>query len=147
MKGWATGMSHTTKIRLEHPERCIGCYNCVFTCSTELFSVISATKTAISIKPCSPDDRFVVTICTGCENPPCVAACEAKALQKDAEGKLILVRPSECDKCETLNCVKACITGALLIDTQTNRPILCTQCGECADVCPHEVITFKERKI
>lgn len=135
--------SHAT-IRLEHPERCIGCYNCVFACSLELFNVVSATQTAISIKPCSLADRFVVTFCTGCDKPPCIRACEAQALQQDEDGKLKLVTPSECDTCETFECAKACATGALPIDPETNRPIVCTQCGECAEFCPHEVITYKE---
>ncbi|HEY4674833.1 MAG TPA: 4Fe-4S binding protein [Candidatus Bathyarchaeia archaeon] len=137
--------SHET-LRLEHPERCIGCYNCVFACSLELFNVVSATRTAVSIKPCSPSDRFVVTFCTTCDDPPCIKACKPKALQKDKDGKLKLTAPSECEKCETFDCAEACIAGALWIDPETNKPILCTLCGECAKVCPHEVITFKEKK-
>lgn len=137
-------MSSHAKIRLEHPDRCIGCYNCVLSCSLELFNVVSATRSAVSIKPCSLADRFVVTFCSGCEEPPCVQACEPQALRKDQDGKLQLVTPSDCDKCETFDCLKGCSTGALLIDPKTNRPIVCTQCGECAEVCPHEVISFKE---
>ncbi len=135
-------MSSRGTVRLEHPERCIGCYNCVFACSLELFGTISATRTAISMKPCSPGDRFVVTFCSGCSDPPCVKVCELKALQQDKDGKLKLV--SECDKCETFDCSKACITDTLPIDARTHKPILCTQCGKCAEVCPHEVITYKE---
>jgi len=132
------------KIYLEHPERCLGCYSCVFTCSLELFNIVSATRTAISLKPCSLGDPFTVIFCTGCDKPSCVKACEA--LQQDKEGKLKLIDPSKCDKCETFDCAKACVTGALLIDPETNKPILCTQCAKCAEICPHEVIKFKETK-
>ena len=131
-------------IRLEHPERCIGCYNCVFACSLELFDVVSATRTAITIKPCSLGDAFIVTFCTGCDQPPCIRACKPQALQRDQDSGLKLITPSECEKCETFDCVKACATNALSIDLKTNKPILCTQCGECAEACPHEVITYKE---
>jgi len=137
-------MSTQSKIRLEHPERCIGCYNCVFACSLELFDKISATKTAVIIKPCSLGDPFVVVFCTGCENTPCVQSCKDQAIRQNREGKLELIDPSKCNKCETLDCAKACATGALPIDHETNRPILCTQCGKCAEACPHEVITIKE---
>ena len=133
-------------IGLGHSERCIGCYNCVFACSLELFDLVSATRTAISIKPCSLGDRFVVTFCTGCENHPCVQACEPQALQLDQESKLRLVTPSECEKCETIDCIEACITGALSIDPETKTPILCTQCGKCAEFCPHEVIIYREEE-
>lgn len=136
-------MSNSKKIRLECPERCIGCFNCVFACSVELFGVISATRTAISIKPCSPEKPFIIVICAGCEDAPCVYSCKSKALTRDAEGKLKLVFPSECDKCETFDCVKACVSGALNLDPETNKPILCTQCGKCAEICPHEVIAYK----
>ncbi len=131
-------------IRLEHPSRCIGCYNCVFACSLELFKVVSATRTAVSIKPCSPSDQFVVSFCIGCNQAPCVLACKSKALLQEADRKMKLVKPSECETCETFDCARACITGALLIDPETNRPILCTQCGKCAEICPHEVITYEE---
>ena len=139
-------MSSRATIRLEHPDRCIGCYNCVFACSLELFDIVSATRTAISIKPCSLGDRFVVTFCTGCDEPPCIVACEPQALRQDQDGRLKLITPSECNKCETFSCVEACVTGALSIDPETKTPILCTQCGKCAEFCPHEVITYKEEK-
>lgn len=139
-------MSTHGKIRLEHPERCLGCYSCVFACSLELFNEISATRTAITIKPCSVGDVFTVNFCTACEDPPCVKSCKPRALQQDSEGKLELVKPSECDKCETFDCIKACTIGALLIDPETNKPIMCTQCGKCAEICPHEVIAYEEAK-
>lgn len=144
--GWKP-MPPQAKIRLEHPARCIGCYNCVFACSVELLNVVSATRTAVSIKPCSPRDGFVVIFCTGCKPPPCVVACKVRALFQDKDGKLELTAPAECEKCETFDCAKACVTGALLIDQKTNQPILCTQCGKCAEVCPHEVITYKEPEL
>jgi Fe-S-cluster-containing hydrogenase component 2 len=138
-------MPSKATIRLEHLGRCIGCYNCVFACSLELFDTISVTQTAISLKPCSPGDQFTVTLCTGCDKPPCVTACKPQALKQDQDGKLKLATPSECDKCETFDCTRACATGALLIDPKTNRPIVCTQCGKCAEFCPHEVITYMEQ--
>jgi carbon-monoxide dehydrogenase iron sulfur subunit len=139
-------MPSLAKIRLEHQQRCIGCYNCIFACSLELFNVVSATRTALSLKPCSLSDGFVVSICSGCDPAPCVAACAVKALRQDKDGKMELVKPSECEKCETFECAEACTAGALLIDPKTNRPIICTQCGKCAEACPHEVITYEERK-
>jgi len=136
-------MSPNRKISLEHTERCIGCYNCVFACSMELFNKISVNKTAVFIKPCSPADRFVVVFCTGCQSPPCIEACGERALKQDQDGIIKLVKPLKCEQCETFDCAKGCITGALLIDPETHMPILCTQCGKCAEACPHEVITFK----
>jgi carbon-monoxide dehydrogenase iron sulfur subunit len=134
------------KIRLEHQDRCIGCYHCVFACSLELFNMVSATRTALSLKPCSVGDKFIVSACTECDPAPCVTACKPKALRQGEDRKLELVQPSECMKCETFDCAEACAANALLIDPGTNRPILCTQCGKCAEACPHEVITYKEAK-
>ncbi len=137
-------MASSAKIILKNQERCIGCYNCVFACSLELFKVISATRSAVSLKPCSPETPFIVNFCTSCEDPPCISACEEGALELDTDGKVVLAKPTECDVCETFECVPACITGALSIDPEEGRPMLCTQCGKCADVCPHEVIVFEE---
>lgn len=132
------------KVFLEHQERCIGCYNCVFACSLELFGVLSATRTAITIKPCSLGDQFIVNFCTKCENPSCLIACQSRALQQDEQGRVVLTKPSECNTCEDFECTTSCVSHALSIDPETQQPILCTQCGRCSDICPHEVITFKE---
>ncbi len=137
-------MQPKAKVVLKHQERCLGCYNCVFACSLELFDEISAVRSAVSIKPCSPRDRFEVTFCTGCDYPPCIEACEPQALQQDKDGLLTLAKPSECEECKTFDCIEACIIGALSLDPHTSKPILCTQCGKCAEICPHEVITYEE---
>jgi len=54
------------------------------------------------------------------------------------------VNPSKCGECEGKDCAKACVTGALVIDPLTGRPIICIQCGMCAKYCPHDVITYGE---
>lgn len=134
------------RVRVPHPERCIGCYNCVFACSRELFGVNSPSRTAVFIRSSSLANRFVVVVCPGCKDAPCVSACKEEALQVQPEGGPTLVKPLKCEKCETFDCVKACAIRAMVIDPETRKPVICTQCGLCAKFCPHEVITYGEVK-
>jgi len=132
------------RIRLEHPERCIACLNCLLACSRELFGSSSTTRVALQVRTSSLSSPPIIAICVACRNPPCAAACPHGALAAQPEGGPTLVNPSKCPTCETKDCSKACVTGALPIDPLTGRPIVCTQCGACAKFCPHEVITYGE---
>ncbi|MEM1538372.1 MAG: hypothetical protein QXK12_01945 [Candidatus Nezhaarchaeales archaeon] len=132
------------KIRLTHPERCIGCLNCVLACSRELYRSSSIARAALIVKSSSIANHFTVVICPACKDPPCVTACPYNALKAQPEGGPTLVNPEKCKECKTYDCTIGCVTGVLVIDRVTGTPIICTQCGECAKYCPHEVITYGE---
>ncbi len=53
----------------------------------------------------------------------------------------------KCDLCG--NCVKACNFNALLLSREEVKifPQLCKNCLACADVCPRDAVTFKEKRI
>jgi NAD-dependent dihydropyrimidine dehydrogenase PreA subunit len=44
------------------------------------------------------------------------------------------------------NCVEACIVRAVFWDSETNKPMICVQCGFCVDYCPHGVIELQEKE-
>ncbi|MBS7643935.1 [Fe-S]-binding protein [Candidatus Bathyarchaeota archaeon] len=132
------------KVWVERPERCIGCYSCVYACSRELFGTTSATRAAIFVRTGkSLEERFHVVVCIACKNPPCAAACKKEALQAKPEGGVTLVA-SKCVDCKNFECLSACAIGALTLDPKTRKPIICTECGLCAKYCPHEVLGFGE---
>lgn len=133
------------RIRLAHPERCIGCMNCVFACSRELYGgVVSLSKSALRISYDTPSRKFIVSICPGCVDAPCVNSCPYKALAEQPGGGPTLIDPEKCRLCETRDCIHACILAVLFWDDERRTPIICTQCGECAKYCPHEVIVYRE---
>ncbi|MCS7113138.1 MAG: 4Fe-4S dicluster domain-containing protein [Nitrososphaerota archaeon] len=133
------------RIRLAHTERCIGCMNCVFACSRELYGGISSPlKSAILVLYNTPSRKPIVSICPGCVDAPCIAACPHKALAEQTGGGPTLIDPGKCRSCETRDCMDACVLGVLFWDDERKTPIICTQCGECAKYCPHEVIVYRE---
>jgi len=48
----------------------------------------------------------------------------------------------KCIGCE--KCVPACIVGAIAMDKQAKKPIICKQCGACVQLCPHECLAMEE---
>ncbi len=132
------------KIRVDHPDRCMGCYNCVFACSRELYGVISKRFSAIQVHDSKTSNTFLIRVCVGCTDPDCANACPYEALKPRPEGGVELVNPDKCKKCEDRPCIPACPVNALPWDPINKKPIICTECGECAKYCPHEVIFYGE---
>ncbi len=132
------------KIKVEHPERCMGCLSCVFTCSLELFGEISVKHTAIRVLNLGVGNNYKILVCSICDEPDCAAACPYDALKAKTEGGVELVRPDKCKECKDKPCLDACSIGALFWDDEAKKPIICTNCGECAKICPHEVISYGE---
>lgn len=133
-------------IEVEHPQRCIGCYSCVFACSRHLFDTIDPSRVAVFVRTDKTiANKFNVVACRFCINPECALACPRDALQPLPEGGITLIR-SRCEGCETFDCVKACQLQALVIDRKTKLPIICDRCGDCAKYCPHNVFRYVELK-
>jgi ferredoxin len=42
------------------------------------------------------------------------------------------------------NCVEACDIGAVMWDSELEKPVICTHCGYCVGFCPHGVIALEE---
>lgn len=133
-------------IEVKHPERCIGCYSCVFACSRHLFNLVSPVKTAVFVKESKTlENKFIVIACRFCKDPECALACPHEALKPLPEGGISLI-PSKCKGCETFDCIKACKIEALALDEETKLPIICDRCGDCAKYCPHNVFKYQEMK-
>ncbi|MBM7854853.1 Fe-S-cluster-containing dehydrogenase component [Desulfohalotomaculum tongense] len=125
--------------------KCIGCYSCMLACARTIRRSLSPTKAAIQIRTAGGlQSKFVADICRGCIDAPCAAACRCGALIA-REGGGVRFIPHKCIGCK--DCVEACIIGVLEFDEDSNKPLVCVQCGTCARFCPHQVLTLEERPI
>ena len=102
-------------------ERCIGCEACTVACKKENqgavgFMRVRTQDAAAKDVPVGsfPELRmiFMPLVCNHCEHPPCVDACPVDAIEKRADGVVLLDRDA------------------------------CDGCGACVDGCPYEAITF-----
>lgn len=123
------------------PERCVGCQCCMFACSRRL-NKPGLAQSSIAVRSNGGMERgFVVIVCRVCQDPPCARACPTGALVVQKGGGVRLME----DKCIGCGaCAEACIVGAAFLDSETNKPMICVQCGFCVDFCPHGVLALKE---
>ena len=125
-------------------ERCVGCQSCMFACSRRL-NKPGLAQSSIGVRSNGGMERgFVVVVCRACEDPPCARACPTGALVPN-EGGGVRLREEKCIGCG--NCTEACIVRAVYWDSETNKPMICIQCGFCVDYCPHDVIELAEKKV
>lgn len=130
------------KISIKDIERCIGCQLCMFAC-TRRFGDAGLGKSAIRVRSVGGIERgFTVIVCRACEDPPCAKVCPTGALIP-RKGGGVLLNSSKCIGCQL--CVDACLIGAIFWDDDTNKPIVCTQCGYCVDFCKYGVLEIEER--
>jgi Fe-S-cluster-containing dehydrogenase component len=129
------------RLKVAHPERCIGCLGCMFACSRNRTGTVSLQDSAIKVQTQGGiEGDFRVVVCRGCEDPPCARACPEGALEKKPDGRVVFHknRCTGCGKCE-----KACLVGAISLGKE-KMPIKCIHCGACVDFCPHGVLTMEE---
>jgi Fe-S-cluster-containing dehydrogenase component len=129
------------RLKVSHPERCIGCLGCMFACSRIHSGNASLQDSAIKVLTRGGiEGDFVVVVCRGCEDPPCVRACPVGALERKEDGSVIFHK----DKCTGCGkCQEACLIGAITLDKE-GKPIKCMHCGACVAFCPHGVLELEE---
>ena len=95
----ATGLKKRRRLKVAHPERCIGCLGCMFACSRIRTGTVSLDSSAIKVQTqggIEGDYRMVV--CRACRDPPCARACPTGALEKKADGRVVFHK----DLCQSL---------------------------------------------
>jgi len=133
-------------IEVVHPERCTGCYSCIYACSRHLFNTVDPSRVAVFVTTKgSIANPFSIVTCRFCKTPECAVACPTNALQPLPEGGIMLIT-SRCEGCKTFDCITACAIRALALDSKTKFPIICDKCGDCAKYCPHNVFKYEEMK-
>lgn len=126
--------------------QCTTCRLCTFACAFKHSGKLDLNKSAIRITPQFPDSLAVkVNFCSQCAQGYCIAACQQGALQREADGRVILVT-DKCDTCKgEYKCVKACKLGGMFKPYDNIPPLKCDLCGgdpECVKVCSQQLISY-----
>jgi len=148
-----------------HPERCMGCMQCMVACAT----AHSQTKnlfTAILEEPL-PKPRVHVGVglygegfpnrCRHCNPSPCIYACLSGAVFRDSETDTVLIDADRCINCAS--CAMACPFGVIRYHKDCSAPlgktvaIKCDNCRDrqlqglipsCVEACKSNALTFEE---
>ena len=126
------------KLKTFH-ENCSGCGTCRLACAIVNFREVNPSKSVLRIEgrfPAPGDYR--VHLCDQCG--VCADNCPENAIQ--LENGVFVVNPDTCTGC--LICVEVCPHEVMFEQPDSDVPVKCTLCGECALTCPRGAITLVE---
>lgn len=148
-----------------HPERCVGCMQCMIACATahsqsqNLFTAICETplpKPRVHVGAGLYGEGFP-NRCRHCDPAPCMMACLPGAISRDPETDTVLIDPDRCINCAS--CAMACPFGVIRYHEDQAAPlgktiaVKCDNCLErqeqgkipaCAEVCKSGALTFED---
>ena len=148
-----------------HPERCVGCMQCMIACATAhsrsryLFTAVRETplpKPRVHVGAGLFNEGFP-NRCRHCDPAPCMAACLAGAIFRDRETETVFINPDRCINCAS--CAMACPYGVIRFHEDRVAPpgktvaVKCDNCDQrhaeglipaCVEVCKSGALTFEE---
>ena len=149
---------------LVHPERCVGCMQCMVACAVEhsqTKSVMAAferprPRSRIHVGAGTANEGFP-NRCRHCDPAPCLGACLPGAIYRTREMETVLIDHDKCINCAS--CAMACPFGVLRFHADYMAPpgkavaVKCDNCVErqrrgeipaCVETCKAGALTFED---
>jgi len=149
---------------LVHPERCVGCMQCMVACAvahSQTKSLMAALesptpRSRVHVGP-GPANEGFPNRCRHCDPAPCLGACLPGAIYRTSEMETVLIDPDKCINCAS--CAMACPFGVLRFHEEYMAPpgktvaVKCDNCVErqslgkipaCVETCMVGALTFED---
>jgi len=148
-----------------HPERCVGCMQCMLACATahsrslQLFTAVQETpqpKPRIHVGAGRFNEGFP-NRCRHCDPAPCQLACLSGAIYRRTDAPTVMINPDRCINCAS--CAMACPYGVIRFHQDPLGPpgkaiaVKCDNCSArvaqgqvpaCVQVCKTGALTYEE---
>ena len=148
-----------------HPERCVGCMQCMVACAVAHSGTPTLLEALLGhVRPrprihvgAGPANEGFPNRCRHCQPAPCLAACLPGAIYWSRETESVLINPDKCINCAS--CAMACPFGVIRFHEDVAAPpnkvvaLKCDNCvgrqsqgliPACAEVCKCGALTFEE---
>lgn len=120
-------------------ENCSGCSTCRLACAIENFQEVNLSKSLLRIEARFPaPGDYRIHLCDQCGE--CAENCPEDAIH--LEDSALIVNPDACTGC--LICVEVCPLDVMFEQKDSDIPVKCNLCGECAQTCPRNAIVLVE---
>lgn len=124
-----------------HDDKCVGCQNCMASCSRLYFKADDPARSRIQVFPAGPGKHHLVACDQECRK--CVAECPTQAITVNSQG-VVMINKGLCVGC--LACVAVCPIGAMRYYPGESTPYKCVACGACVKTCPADALEIAEKE-
>lgn len=134
--------------------KCLHCLSCALGCAvahSESGSLPGAIREAPAPKPrlftVRDEGRSFILMCRHCESAPCVEACMAAAITRDAASEAVTIDSRRCVGCWM--CIMVCPFGVIGRDRERGLSLKCDRCPgrdvpACVEACPTGALVLRE---
>lgn len=117
--------------------RCIGCLECVRTCSSLFYKEKDRRFSALKIV--EKNGEWKPVVCLQCGK--CASVCPNNAIKKTNSG-IYIIDKKLCSGCG--KCASVCPVSVMVISPVTNQTSKCIACGKCVESCPMSVLQIAQ---
>jgi anaerobic carbon-monoxide dehydrogenase iron sulfur subunit len=131
-----------SKTLIVDPDKCTSCRLCELACSGRNAGTYRPARSHVRVTIDVDKAFYFPRVCLQCDDAPCIEACPAGALVRDARTNAVIVLEDQCSDCRL--CEPACPYGA--IRDWEGRAWKCELCDgdpECVRFCAPQALRFE----